>query len=493
MAAGWAALLEKTSRPVPKALAEIVEAVEDSDVPLGELIPHVLADLRQYQETGVRWLTARRNAGVGVVLADEMGLGKTLQTICALRGDVLVVVPKSLVDNWADELAKFSPEAEVRVYHGARRSLPDDRPPGLRVVLTTYGIMRSDRERLASLEWDVLVLDEAHHIKNAESQAFQAATSLKAGWRIALTGTPVENSLRDLWSLQCFANPGLLGGLADFEAQWVKPIETGDRDRGKLLAGLVKPTILRRKKADVAPDLPPRNDALLRCSLSDEEAVTYNALLQVAQSALQGSSGGSMLAVLEALLRLRQAAADVSLVPGSGFSGRSAKVSVLMEKLEEVRESGHKALIFSQWTSFLDRIEGALDEQGWRSYVRLDGTTKDRRSVVEAFQEDNEIEFMLISLKAGGVGLNLTAADHVFLMDPWWNPAVEDQAADRAHRIGRVGSVSVYKVVTRNTVEERILELQERKRQLSDLVLDAEFRSGSSSLTREDLEMLLSP
>jgi SNF2 family DNA or RNA helicase len=433
----------------------------------------------------VDWLCFLRRIGLGGLLADDMGLGKTLQALCALEGRSLVVAPTSLLHNWASEARRFRPGLRVNTYHGAGRRLDAEAD----LVLTSFAILRLDAERLAAQDWDVVVVDEAQNIKNPESQVAQAAYALRARFRVALTGTPVENRLDELWSQLHFLNRGLLGGRSDFRDRYADPIADGDLATGERLRERIRPFVLRRLKRDVAPELPPRTEVVLRLDLSDEEREVYRAVeaatVQPVVERLQ--AGGNVIAALEALLRLRQAACHSALVPGQQAEG-SSKVALLIERIEQAVEDGHKALVFSQWTSFLDKVEPHM-ERACIPFERLDGATRERGEVVERFQEASGAPVMLVSLKAGGTGLNLTAADHIFLLDPWWNPAVEDQAADRAHRIGQTRPVVVHRLIARDTVEERILELHARKRALSEVALGGEPGAG---ITREDLLALLS-
>ena len=481
-----AGLCEELQQPPPPELAGLetlargFEAIPQAPVP-----SDVVAELRSYQARGVDWLVFLREAGLGGLLADDMGLGKTLQALCAIRGRTLVVAPTSVLHNWADEIRKFRPGLTYSIYHGPGRTL--DR--SATVTLTTYAILRLDADRLVGEEWDTVVLDEAQAIKNPQSQVAAAAHRLKAGFRVTLTGTPVENRLEELWSQFHFINRGLLGGRDDFHERYADPIADGEAGAAERLRERIRPFLLRRLKQEVAPELPPRTEIVLRCELGEAERAIYDAIrvatLDEVVSRLQ--AGGSVLAALEALLRLRQAACHPSLVPGQQAEG-SSKIALLLETLDNVVAEGHKALVFSQWTSLLDLTEPALKAAGI-DYVRLDGSTRDRGAVVRRFQDDAELPVMLISLKAGGTGLNLTAADHVFLLDPWWNPAVEDQAADRAHRIGQERPVMIYRLVAERTVEERILDLQTKKRALADAALQQTHQA--TQITRKDLLALL--
>jgi SNF2 family DNA or RNA helicase len=418
-----------------------------------------------------------------------MGLGKTLQALCAINGRTLVVAPTSVLPNWQAEIAKFRPSLRTCSYHGAARTLD----PDVDVVMTTYAILRLDQERLVAEHWDTVVLDEAQAIKNPDSQVARAAFRLQAPFKLALTGTPVENRLDDLWSQMHFASPGLLGGRGDFLERYARPINAGDARAAAALRERIRPFVLRRLKREVAKELPPRTDLVLHCELRDEERRVYDTVRAATQQSVAErlGQGDSVIAVLEALLRLRQAACDTALVPGqhpSDDARASSKIELLLETLDTGIAEGHKALVFSQWTSLLDRVEPRLKDAGI-DYVRLDGSTRDRGAVVERFQDPAGPPVMLISLRAGGTGLNLTAADHVFLLDPWWNPAVEDQAADRAHRIGQDKPVFVHRLVARGTVEEGILALQQRKRELAASAVSE--GTASSSITRDDLLALL--
>ncbi|MBS2019794.1 MAG: DEAD/DEAH box helicase [Deltaproteobacteria bacterium] len=486
-----AALCDALDAPRPLAVDKLAPLLEGFErIPHAALPNDVAATLRTYQQTGVDWLSFLRDAELGGVLADDMGLGKTLQTICALRGRVLVVCPKSVVYNWQAEIARFRPGLRASIYHGPERTLD----PKADVTLTTYAVLRLDVEKLAAQEWDVVVLDEAQAIKNESSQTARAAFQLRARFRIALSGTPVENRLEELWSVMHFTNPGLLGGRSDFADRYASPIASGDASAAGRLRAKIRPFVLRRMKRDVLPELPPRTDAVLHVALDDDERAVYDAVRAATKKDLlsrlsgpEGAKGPSVLAALEALLRLRQAACHSALVPGQRRDG-SSKVERLLEALEEAAQDGHKALVFSQWTSLLDLVEPHLEAASIR-FTRLDGSTRDRAAVVAELQDPNGPPVMLVSLKAGGTGLNLTAADHVFLLDPWWNPAVEDQAADRAHRIGQDRPVMVYRMIAKDTVEERIFALQEKKRALADVALGNADHAGG--ITREELLALL--
>ncbi|MBS1151999.1 MAG: SNF2/helicase domain protein [Myxococcaceae bacterium] len=477
-----AELCDALQTPRPPGLEKLAPLLEGFEqIPEAPLPEGLTATLRPYQRHGVSWLRFLAQAGLGGVLADDMGLGKTLQTICVLGARSLVVCPTSVLPNWASELRKFRPSLKVSTYHGPSRALD----PAADVTLTTYALLRLDEAALTAKEWDTVVLDEAQLIKNPDSQTARAAFKLKGAFRVALSGTPIENRLEELWSVMHFANPGLLRGRREFQETWAQPIADGRADAAQSLRRKIKPFVLRRLKREVAPELPPRTESVLHVVLDDRERAIYDAVFAATRSEvvslLQG--GGSVLKALEALLRLRQAACHTALIPGQHARG-SSKITALLDALGTAAADGHRALVFSQWTSLLDLIEPELKAAGL-AYERLDGSTPDRAAVTQRFQAPDGPPVMLISLKAGGLGLNLTAADHVFLVDPWWNPAVEAQAADRAHRIGQERAVFVYRLVSQGTVEERILLLQDKKRALFEAALGEGTAAGG--LTRDDL------
>lgn len=481
-----AALCEALDHPVPADLDTLRNLADDFDALPAAVLPSDLkADLRDYQREGIDWLAFLGSADLGAMLADDMGLGKTLQALCVLKAPTLVVCPASVVHSWREEIERFRPGLTTHTYHGPRRNLSEDAD----VTLTTYAILRQDIELLSARRWEVAILDETQNIKNPQSQVAQAAFRLNARARIALTGTPVENRLDDLWSQFHFLNPGLLAGRTRFQERYAKPISAGDEEAAADLRKRIRPFLLRRLKANVASELPPRTDVVLQCTLSESERAAYDAVRAATQAEIVAAlaTGGNVMQALEALLRLRQASCHTGLLPGRE-ADTSSKIELLMETLEEVLAEGHRALVFSQWTSFLDRVEPHFEAAGVR-YSRLDGSTRDRGKVVTEFQSDDGPEVMLLSLKAGGTGLTLTRADHVFLLDPWWNPAVEDQAADRIHRIGQTHPVLVHRLVAKDSVEERILELQKRKRALAEAAI--ERGAGGGALTRDDLMYLL--
>ncbi|MCP3979660.1 MAG: DEAD/DEAH box helicase [bacterium] len=481
-----ARLCEELEQPPPPEFEQLRELVGDFEaLPIAGLPDDLVAELRSYQQRGVDWLRFLRRAGLGALLADDMGLGKTLQALCAIEGRTLVVAPTSVLHNWADEARRFRPGLRCHVYHGVGRKLD----PEADLTLTTYALLRIDADLLTEERWDSVVLDEAQAIKNPDSRVAAAAYRLQADFKVALTGTPVENRLEELWSQLHFINRGLLGGREDFRRRYGQPIAEGEAEPAARLRERIRPFVLRRLKRDVAPELPPRTEMLLHCELDEREREIYESIRMATRDDVVKllSGGGSVIAALEALLRLRQAACHPGLLPGHD-APRSSKLDLLLDTLDSIVAEGHKALVFSQWTSYLDLAEPLLAASGI-PYLRLDGTTRDRAGVVRAFQDSSGPPILLISLKAGGTGLNLTAADHVFLLDPWWNPAVEDQAADRAHRIGQDRPVMVYRLVAEDTVEERILLLQQKKREIAEAALGE--AAAATGITREDLLGLL--
>lgn len=485
---------------IPKFQRSYIEAsisgwtgVVASAQPAAPLKPGGLNDrLRPYQIEGAGWLVALAQKTSGGLLADEMGLGKTIQALAmmeSLPGPHLVVCPSSLVWNWCREAAKFVPDLKVLAIEGAGREELLGKISASDIVVTSYALLRRDIERYRGQRFSSVVLDEAQHIKNPDSQNAKAACALQADARFILTGTPLENSLRDLWSLFDFLLPGYLGTRKDFQERYEKPLLEGER--GPLWDRLnrrVRPWMLRRKKADLLPELPDKIEQVVEVELTPAQKAVYTQLQIAARAevdAMKEASGAARMRVLTALLRLRQACCDLRLL-GTEAPGSSAKLEALLELVGEAVDGGHRVLVFSQFTAMLDLIAPALDEAGF-AWCRLDGSTKDRAAVVEQFQSDPAIPVFLISLKAGGTGLNLTAADTVIHFDPWWNPAVEAQATDRAHRIGQTSVVTSIKLIARDTVEHRVIAMQEKKRALISGLLDAE----TPALTSADWEELL--
>jgi superfamily II DNA or RNA helicase len=460
--------------------------------------------LRGYQREGLGWLVFLERFGFGGCLADDMGLGKTVMVLALLctrtsdqpegRAPSLVVAPRSVVFNWRQEALRFAPGLRVLEYVGGGRTAMRAALHDYDVVLTTYGTLRRDAAVLSSVQFDYVVLDEAQAVKNAASVSAKATRVLNGRHRLALSGTPIENHLGELWSLFEFLNPGLLSTSTMFGRAGTG--QTLDDETIALLARALRPFILRRTKEQVASDLPAKTEQTLYCELERPQRALYDELRAHYRRTLLDQGSGrngfarAKLQVLEALLRLRQAACHPGLLDSRRTDEPSAKLDVLVPRLCEAIDEGHKVLVFSQFTSLLTILRHRLDAQGI-SYEYLDGRTRDRETPVERFQSDPTCRLFLVSLKAGGLGLNLTAAEYVFLLDPWWNPAVEAQAVDRAHRIGQSRHVFAYRLIARDTVEERVLELQQQKRQLADAILAAD-NSLVRNLRREDLELLLS-
>ncbi|MCL4177052.1 MAG: DEAD/DEAH box helicase [Verrucomicrobia bacterium] len=489
--------------------------------------------LRPYQKQGVAWLRFLRENGFGGILADEMGLGKTLQVLAHLvtladraandgapdrpapTGPSLVVCPTSLVFNWAAEAARFTPTLRVQVLCGADRQEHFAELPNHDLAITSYALLRRDTELYRDREFDTVILDEAQHIKNRQTQNAQAVKAIRARHRLVLTGTPLENSVLDLWSIFDFLMPGYLGTAPDFRERYEWPIV---RDRSQAtqdrLARRLQPFLLRRLKRAVAADLPARIEQISTCELSPEQRALYQQVLAASRRELSDTaspaSARSRMLVLTTLLRLRQICCDLRLLPAPPANRpaipetrqpaeahprhppeppTSGKLELFEELLEEVLDGGHRVLVFSQFTRMLGLLRESLSSRGL-TCCYLDGSTANRAEVVDRFQSDRSIPVFLISLKAGGVGLNLTGADTVIHFDPWWNPAVEAQATDRAHRIGQKNVVTSYKLITRGTVEEKILNLQTRKRGLLEGVL-GDDESLVSALSWEELQALL--
>jgi superfamily II DNA or RNA helicase len=482
------------------------EGVRAEDAP-----PTFRGTLRGYQREALGWMRFLRDFGFGGCLADDMGLGKTVMVLAMLEQrrldsarahkPSLVVLPRSLLFNWMSEASRFAPELRILDFAHAERHEAIDAIPDADLVLTTYGTLRRDVPALQNHHFDYVILDEAQAIKNAGTATAKAVRLLRADHRLALTGTPVENHLGELQSLFDFLNPGLLGRGDVFELRGITTIAESREHIARLAKGL-RPFFLRRTKEQVAPELPSRTEETLYCELEADQRRLYNELRDHYRRVLlkkveRDGLAKSKLQIFEALLRLRQAACHTGLLdrgpegPRYTFDSKSnsAKFDLLLPRLKEVVEEGSKALVFSQFTTLLALLRDRLAEHGI-VYEYLDGQTRDRAERVARFQDDENCALFLISLKAGGVGLNLTAAEYVFLLDPWWNPAVEAQAIDRTHRIGQSKPVFAYRLVAQNTVEERILELQSRKRALADAILEA-GTGGLRGLQREDLELLL--
>lgn len=468
-------------------------------------------ELRPYQNQGLGWLEFLDEFAFGGCLADDMGLGKTVQVLAHLQKrrldqkkalkstqkdkllPNLVVAPTSLIHNWVDEAQRFVPDIKVAPHMGASRCREPAELSRFDIIVTSYGTMRSDIEMLGSMNFDYVILDEAQAIKNDTTQAAKAARALKAKRRLAMSGTPVENRLSELGSLFRFLNPGMFENAAAFAELFSGPAKLTP-GRLTTLAKALRPFILRRTKEQVLPDLPGKTETTIYCVLDDDARKEYDQLSAHYRASLkkQVKTAGmqkTRMQVLEALLRLRQLACHPALIDPKRMADPSAKLDLLEEQLEEVVNNGRKALVFSQFTSMLAIVKNRLDARGI-PYEYLDGSTTDRKERVENFQNNEKIQLFLISLKAGGVGLNLTAADYCFILDPWWNPASEAQAIDRAHRIGQKNHVFAYRLIARGTVEEKILELQAAKRKLVDGIIAADG-DILTEMTVEDLDFLL--
>ena len=464
-----------------------------ADIPRVLVPPTFRAALRPYQLDGVSWLQHLRAHGLGGLLADDMGLGKTAQAIAHLcieheegRLDrpVLVVVPTSLVANWTSELGKFAPHLRVAVLHGLDRHARRARMDGVHVAITTYTVLARDVEEMKLIPWHMVVLDEAQVIKSPDSKSTKAALQMDARQRLCLSGTPIENNLQELWSEFAFLMPGLLGDRKGFAKRFRTPIEkNGDAVRRAQLVRRIQPFLLRRTKHQVAADLPPKHTILRRVNLAPEQRELYETIRgtlydKVREQMAELTVAQGRMVVLDALLKLRQVCCDPRLVKLASAREveTSSKLDELSGMVEEMVQEGRRILLFSQFTSMLDLIKKRLDGLGL-TYVELRGDTRDRAEPVRRF-EAGEVPLFLISLKAGGRGLNLTSADTVIHYDPWWNPAAEEQASDRAHRIGQTKPVFVYKLVAADTVEDRILELQQHKADLARIALSGEGGDG---------------
>ena len=453
--------------------------------------------LRPYQKEGVYWLRFLSRNGLGGILADEMGLGKTLQALAFVRtlvGPSLVVCPSSLIFNWAREAQKFVPELRVLRIEGADRSKLFSEILEANLVVTSYPLLRRDIDQYSRFEFSSIILDEATHIKNPDTQNAQAAMALRGRHRFVLTGTPVENSVRDLWSILQFVLPGYLGRREDFRERYELPISHGSTLEQARLAKRLRPVMLRRLKKQVVKELPEKIEQTAFCDLSPEQDELYQKLRQESRRKLEELSGAkdqgrARIAMLTALLRLRQVCCDLRLL-GQEAERPSSKIELLGELLEEAIDGEHRVLVFSQFVAMLHLIRAQLDEAQVQ-YGYLDGATKDRAAAVDRFNESDDLPVFLISLKAGGAGLNLSAADTVIHFDPWWNPAVEAQATDRAHRIGQTRVVTAYKLIARGTVEEKIMNLQQKKRALIEATVESEEPLMTGLSISEINELLL--
>ncbi len=475
------------------------EVVQTNELPKG-----FKATLRDYQKAGYDWFMFLKNYGLGGCLADDMGLGKTVQTLALLqnlkeevldtkRTTSLIIMPTSLIYNWQNEAVKFAPELKVMVHAGADRAANTMQFSGADIVLTTYGTMRNDVEMLENYPFNYLILDESHIIKNPDSKTYHAVCRLQATNRLVLTGTPIENSLTDLWAQLNFVNEGLLGGRTYFNQEFVIPIEKNKNvEQAEKLQKLLKPFILRRTKQQVATELPDKIEQVYYCEMSETQAKCYEKSKNQYRNHLIEMVGKEGVAkaqfhVLQGLNELRQIANHPVMVQPD-YEGESGKFTDVWNTLQNVLAEGHKVLIFSSYVKHLTLFSNKLKAEG-TPFSWLSGQTNNRQEVVENFKNDENTQIFLISLKAGGVGLNLTEADYVFILDPWWNPAAERQATDRSHRIGQKKTVFVYRFITRHTVEEKILALQNRKKELSENIITIE-EDFEKRISVDDIKML---
>ncbi len=461
--------------------------------------------LRPYQKEGFSWLVFLHGLATGGILADDMGLGKTIQAIALLlwlkqkikdKKMSLVVAPTSVVPNWLREIERFGPNLRAMTWQGPDRHAKADQMEGVDVLITSYALLRRDEEFLHKLDLRYAILDEAQHIKNPLSATARAAKKLNAERRLALTGTPIENRLSEIWSILDFVSPGLLGDLNRFEEKYARPIDRGDAEAASKLRAVIHPFVMRRTKGEVEKDLPPKIEQDILVPLGEEQNKLYQQILRAIRASVlsevekQGIAR-SQIQILAALTRLRQVACDPRLMKleGDWDDESSGKLNALKEIVQEAVAGGHRTLIFSQFVEMLKLIRSMLDEEGV-TYEYLDGSTKERTPRIDRFNNDESVQVFLVSLKAGGTGVNLVGADTVIHYDPWWNPAVEDQATDRAHRIGQARTVTVYRLIATGTVEEKILELSAKKRALVTNVLTS--NAGMKGLTKADIQDLFS-
>jgi superfamily II DNA or RNA helicase len=471
---------------VDKAWKDFQKRIEITNQESIEIPKSLEAELRPYQEEGFRWLSRLASWEAGACLADDMGLGKTIQTLAILiqrskNGAALVVCPVSVVNNWISEATKFAPTLKIKTLGLSTRQQIINQLEAGDVLITSYGILQSEEKMFAEVSWDTVVLDEAHVIKNFATKTSKAAMGLKTKFKLALTGTPIQNHLGEIWNIFNFINPGLLGNLQHFNDVFVKP--EGNQAK-KHLKKLISPFILRRTKTSVLDELPPKTEIIRKIELSKEEAAFYEALRRQAIENMEsgeGNSGAKHLQALAEITKLRQASCNPALVNPT-LKIESSKLNTFLQIADELIENKHRALVFSQFVTHLSLVRKALDQKGIK-YSYLDGSTSanEREKLVRHFQAGTN-DLFLISLKAGGLGLNLTAADFVIHLDPWWNPAIEDQASDRAHRIGQSRPVTVYRLVAENTIEEKIIQLHNSKRNMAELLLEGSDQAGKLSL-----------
>lgn len=494
---------EHTALTMSRKLQNLSNFEEIADV---ESPKNFKGNLRPYQQAGYNWFHFLQEFKFGGVLADDMGLGKTVQTLALLQRQKellvntehaktsLLVLPTSLVYNWQKEAEKFAPELRILLHTGSYRSKDAYAFTHFDVVITTYGIIRSDEEMFGKFFFNYIILDESQNIKNPTSKSFKAIKTLKSKHKLALSGTPIENSVSDIWSQMHFSNPGLLGSYSFFQKEFVTPIEKKkDEETAKRLQALIKPFILRRTKDQVATELPPKTEQIIYCDMSEAQSEIYESTKSEYRNALLDnlvvqSTKGNQIALLQGLTKLRQLA-NHPLMVNQDYASTSGKFQAVLEMLKTISKEGNKVLIFSQFVKHLDLFRDHFNKKNI-PFAYLDGATKDRASAVQEFKNNDDIKIFLISIKAGGVGLNLTEADYVFILDPWWNPAVEQQAIDRSHRIGQQKNVFIYKFISKDTVEEKIVALQNRKKSIATSLVTTE-ESFVKSLSQDDLKELL--
>ncbi|MDC7220008.1 MAG: DEAD/DEAH box helicase [Spirochaetales bacterium] len=476
---------------------ESVSTIEETPLP-----QRFKAQLRHYQEHGYNWLNFLRNYGLNGCLADDMGLGKTVQTLAFLQGlkergelgTSLLITPVVTLPNWEGELQKFAPEIRYLRHSGRKRADHSDYFKDLDLIIVSYQTIRYDIDLFLDREYDYVILDEGHYIKNASSQTFKAIVRIKSQHRLSLTGTPIENNTSELWSQMNFLNPGLLGTMREFQERFAIPIEKGgDEDAAALLRKTVFPFILRRKKEEVATDLPPREEILHYLDMSSEQEEVYNRQKDFYRALVDGllEREGLQKASIEIfsyILKMRQLAIHPPMAGEDYGHIPSCKMDSLINLMDKLQGEDHKVLIFSQFLGTLEYLRRLFESRNWL-YSHITGDTEDRRAEIDRFQNNPDVRIFLLSLKAGGIGINLTAADYVILFDPWWNPAVEAQAVDRAYRIGQKRKVITYKFITRNTIEEKILAMQEEKKDLADKIITEEQGFVKNLSGREILDL----
>lgn len=477
------------------------ENIADTQMPV-----HFKGDLRSYQKAGYNWFSFLREYNFGGCLADDMGLGKTIQTLAMLqkikeedeqkstKSTSLIIMPTSLIYNWLNEAKKFTPKLKIHAHTGSSRNKDISQFAKYDIIITTYGITRVDIDLLKDYYFNYIILDESQNIKNPSSKSFKAVRALKSRHKLVLSGTPVENSVSDLWTQLTFLNPGLLGTQTFFNEEYVQAIEKRkDEEKARKLQAIIKPFVLRRTKEQVASELPAKTEQVFYCDMSEDQAAYYEKTKSAYRNDLlssmdDGTYARKQVQLLQGLTALRQLANHPVMID-EHYTSDSGKFENVIHTLDNVLKGGHKVLIFSQFVKHLNIFKQYFDQEAI-PFSYLDGATKNRGEIVAEFQENTELKVFLISIKAGGVGLNLTQADYVFILDPWWNPAVEQQAIDRTHRIGQEKKVFIYKFIAKDTVEEKILALQNRKKRLASSLITTE-ESFFKSLSKEDIREIL--